>query len=364
MQAPDVAIIGGGVIGLAIAWQLAGAGMRVTVYERDRLGGQASGAAAGLLAPVSEHLTPDDFLALGIASLRSYPDFVSAVREESGIDPELVQSGVLRVALSDGEAETLSRTATGTLQTVVLDAQAARELEPALSPQTVSGLFAPDESHVASPRLVAALGVAARRRGARILEGTPVGRIIRDKDRVVGVETPSGPEPAGAVVLAAGAWSAVLTGPALGVTPIRGQILALEGNTAPLSRPVFGAGSYLAPKRDGTIWAGATEDRAGFSPYPTARGVRTILAGAERLAPAVAEAAFVRAWAGLRPATPDRLPILGRAADGLVLATGHHRNGILLAPITAEIVAALVLGNPPPIDLGPFSPDRFAPRET
>jgi glycine oxidase len=361
MSAADVVVIGGGVIGLATAWRLAGAGIRVRVFEQDRLGGQASGAAAGLLAPVSEHLTPDDFLALGIASLRAYPSFVEAIRDESGIDPELVRSGVLRVALSDDEAETVRRLPTGGLDATRLDGREVRDLEPAIAPSVVGGLLLAEESHVSSPRLVAALAAAARRRGVAIVEGAPVSRLLREAGRITGVETPLGPTRASAVVLAAGAWSGLFPRLGVPVTPIRGQILSLDAGAVTLVRPVFGVGAYLVPKRDGAIVAGATEDHAGFAAVPTARGVRTVLAGAERLVPELGEAPFLRAWAGLRPATPDRLPILGHAEAGLILATGHYRNGILLAPITAESITALVLGNAPPIDLAPYAPDRFAP---
>jgi glycine oxidase len=363
MTRPDVAIVGGGVIGLAVAWRLARDGMQVVVFERERVGGQASGAAAGLLAPVSEHLTPDEFLAFGIASLRAYRAFVEALREESGIDPELVESGVLRVALTDEEAETLRRLPTGGLTAEILDSHQTRDIEPTVAPAVVSSLFVREECHVSSPRLVTALAVAARRRGAIIHEGAPASRLLRDGDRVVGMETPQGRTLAETVVVAAGAWSGLLAGMALPVTPIRGQIVALEVGAAALGRPLFGVGAYLVPKRDGAIIAGATEDRAGFAAAATVRGVRSVLAGAERLAPALAECPFVRAWAGLRPATPDRLPILGRTPDGVILATGHYRNGILLAPTTAELVAALIHGAPPPVSLDLYAPERFAPVE-
>lgn len=350
-------------IGLAVAWRLVRDGLQVAVFERERVGGQASGAAAGLLAPVSEHLTPDEFLDFGIASLRAYPAFVDALREESGIDPELVGGGVMRVALSDEEAETLRRLPTGGLTAELLDSQHTRELEPAVAPAVVNSLLVHEECHVSSPRLVTALAVAARRRGAAIHEGEPVHRLLREGDRIVGIETPQGRTLARTVVVAAGAWSGLLAGLALPVTPIRGQIVALEVGAAPLSRPLFGVGAYLVPKRDGAIIAGATEDRAGFAAAATARGVRSVLAGAERLAPALADCPFLRAWAGLRPATPDRLPILGRTPDGVILATGHYRNGILLAPTTAELVAALIHGATPSLRLDLYAPDRFAPVE-
>ncbi|MCS6800587.1 MAG: glycine oxidase ThiO [Chloroflexota bacterium] len=363
MSSPDVAIVGGGVIGLAVGWRLASAGMRVAVFERERVGGQASGAAAGLLAPVSEHLTPDEFLAYGIASLRAYPAFVEALREESGVDPELVAGGVLRVALTAEEAETLHRLPTGDLSAEILDSRQVLELEPAVAAAAVGGLLVHEESHVSSPRLVAALAAAARRRGALIHEGVPVSQFIWQGDRVVGIETPQGQVAAGEVVVAAGAWSGLLARLTLPVTPIRGQIVSLDVGALMLSRPLFGVGAYLVPKRDGTIAVGATEDRAGFAATPTARGVRAVLTGAERLVPAVADCAFLRAWAGLRPATPDRLPILGRMTEGLILATGHYRNGILLAPMTAECVAALILSGEPPLPLDLYAPGRFAPVE-
>ncbi|MFN8533576.1 MAG: glycine oxidase ThiO [Dehalococcoidia bacterium] len=362
-ETTEVAIVGGGIIGLAIAWELAGRGKRVIVLEQGRVGGQASGAAAGLLAPATEQLEPAGFLGLGIASLRAYPTFCAEIQEGSGIDPELELSGVLRVAFDEPSAEQLNKlVGAGGLRSSLLTAADARQLEPGLGPDVVAGLLIHDEGHVHSPRLVEALGRAARRRGVVIREGTPVVGIVGRNGMTV--ESFDGTLTAETVIVAAGAWTGLFPEMRGAVFPVRGQIAAVKPGHTTIQRPVFAPGAYLVPKRDGSIAVGATEDQAGFADAPTLRGVRTILAGGERLAPALGDAAFVRAWAGLRPATPDLLPILGALAPGLVVASGHYRNGILLAPITARHIADLVLGLPSTADLAPFVPGRPALRNS
>lgn len=366
--APDVAIVGGGVIGCAIAYQLVSAGATVTVCERGQVGGQASGAAAGMLAPLAECRAPSPFLDLASASLQRFPALAERLRAETGLDIELVRSGLLRVAVSDDEAEELRRAlawkqAAG-YSVEWLDAAGARECEPSLGPNVVGAVWSPAEQHVASPRLVAALAQAAGRAGAQFRLGTPVGEFLRQGDRIAGVVTADGSLPAGHVVVATGAWTGLLGQRLdlnLPVAPIRGQILALETLPQPLHHIVYAKAAYFVPKPDGSVVVGATEDAAGFDARVTVQGLSRLLNAVAPLLPGLAGAAFGRAWAGLRPHAPDHWPLLGPAPGlrNLTVASGHYRNGILLSPITGELIADLVLtGRAEPL-LSAFDPGRF-----
>lgn len=333
-----VVVVGGGVIGAACAERLARAGHRVVLLERDRLGAHASGAAAGLLAPHTEAMGGD-----GAQSLAMFPDLAARLRAETGIDIEYVAGESISPALDDREMATLRDQAVAAGGRWV-DAIEARRLEPALHPATWgAAIYA--ESQVTPPRLTRALAAAAARRGARILEGTPALAI-----EAGGVRHPNGFEPADVVVLAAGPWSPQLAAPLgieVAVWPSRGQLVRLRpaaGNPVPLRRMVTHGGRYLVPKPDGTIVAGSTEEAAGFDARVTAEGLETLLGFTRQVAPVLSDATPEWLFAALRPATADGLPIVGAVAEhpGLVLATGHNRNGILLAPITAERVAAAI----------------------
>jgi glycine oxidase len=377
----DVVVVGGGIIGLSLAWQLAREGVAVVVLERGQIGGQATGAAAGMLAPLAEAREPSPFVALALASLHLYPGIATALYEEVGLDVELRGPGMLRVALTDGEAEALRQEwawqREAGLRMEWLSGEDARRLEPALAPEVRAAIFSPEERHVEPRRLVRAWGLAAAARGVRVREGTVAtgfetrrgGRSAAS--RVTAVLTGETRTPCGALVVAGGAWSGEVAGwlgARLPVFPVRGQILALACLPPPVRHTIYTHTGYLVPKADGRVVVGATEDHAGFDARPTASGMGRLLTMAPALVPALAEAPFESAWAGLRPATADRLPLLGPLPgwENVLLATGHYRNGILLAPITAERLAEYIVNGCDaglaPVDplLRPFLPDRFS----
>jgi glycine oxidase len=371
----DVVVVGGGIIGLSLAWQLAGEGASVVVLERGQIGGQATGAAAGMLAPLAEAREPSPFVALALASLHLYPGIAAALYEEVGLDVELRGPGMLRVALTDGEAEALRQEwawqREAGLRMEWLTGEEARRLEPALAPEVRAAIFSPEERHVEPRRLVRAWGLAAAARGVRVREGTIATGFETWRSRVTAVLTGETRTPCDALVVAGGAWSGEVAGwlgARLPVFPVRGQILALACLPPPVRHTIYTHTGYLVPKADGRVVVGATEDQAGFDARPTASGMGRLLTMAPALVPALAEAPFESAWAGLRPATADRLPLLGPLPgwENVLLATGHYRNGILLAPITAERLAEFIVNGcgagRTPVDslLRPFLPDRFS----
>ena len=392
----DVAIVGGGVVGCAVAFALAREGRSVHLFERERLAGEASGAAAGMLAPLAEeHLARKrasdpvgeaaPLLRAAFESLRAFPSLCDELRERGGVDPQWLPSGLLRVALDDAGRELLRRAVPseiGAAGLAWLDASDARALEPGLAPQTEGALWSPLEGNVRSAELTKAYAASARALGARISEGTPVVEFLTRGDRVEGVRSSEGVTRAAETVLCAGAWSGgSAAGPriplpaqwpeGLPIEPIRGQILSLQANeSAPLGsvaipspRPiVWGPGAYIVPKSDGSRVVGATMERVGFDRSTTAAGIRQLLDAAPRLLPHLASARLLSTWAGLRPGSPDGLPLIGRVAgrEGLILAAGHHRNGVLLSWLTAGWVAAIAAGKALPPAAEACEPERFA----
>jgi glycine oxidase len=363
----DVVVIGAGVQGTSVALRLAQAGRSVTVLERAVPGAEASSAAGGILSPGVEAVEPGPFYALCRASLARYAAFVADVEQLSGMSTGLRFLGTLEVALDDDHAKVLAARAEKILRhglpVEVLDDAAARRLEPALSPETRGALFFPDEGSL-DPRLLArATYVAASRAGARFVTGQ-VRRIVVEGGRAVGVEHESGRIEAGAVVLAAGSWSMQVEGNGLppgSVRPVRGQIALLDTRPPLLSRVVFSGHGYVVPRPDGRVLSGSTMEEVGFEKAVTAGGLRHVLDVAMGIAPALERAPVVETWANFRPASPDGEPILGPGTvPGLLYATGHTRNGILLTPVTADAIAAAILGTTAPVDLAPFSPARLA----
>ncbi len=363
MRSSDIAIIGGGVIGLSIAWRLAAQGATVTVLDSGEPG-QATQAAAGMLAPLAECRAPSSLLPLALDSLRRYPDFAAALREQTGMDISLCGPGLLRVARTEDEEDALCRTHSwqrdAGLPLRWLSGDEARVLEPSLCPQVRAAVLSLDERHVPPRRLHRALQAACLQSRVRLLHCT-VTEFNCERARVTCVQTAQGRIPCGEVVIAGGAWSAELAArlkAAFPVRPVRGQTVTLRP-TVPLRHTLYSPNGYLVPRPDGTVLAGATEEDAGFDARPTAEGVASLLLSAMSLVPALAEAAWDNVRVGLRPVTPDGMPLLGRVPgwENVSVAAGHGRNGILLAPLTADALADWLLRAAPPPPA--FSAARF-----
>jgi glycine oxidase len=372
----DVVVVGGGVIGLSSAWRLAQRGAAVTVVDADP-SAAASDVAAGMLAPVTEaRLGEEPLLALNRASWARWPGFAAEVAEAAGRPVGYRADGTLVVALDADDRAVLDELAARHrlmgLDVTPLRGREARSLEPGLAPGTRAGLLAASERSVDPPALVTALRLAARAAGATLVEGT-VERVVVDGDRATGVALAGGTVvPAATVVLAAGCASGSVAGvPDAArppVRPVKGQILTLRQDPAdPLvSRTVRGlvrgSSIYLVPRDDGRLVVGATVEERGWDRRATAGGAYELLRDALALVPGLDDAELVAVRTGLRPGSPDDLPMVGRSVvDGLVVATGHHRNGILLTPVTAEAVAAAVTGETVPPEVAPCDPRRFAP---
>jgi glycine oxidase len=348
MSRPDAVVVGAGVIGCAVAFELARRGLSVELLERDGLASQASGAAAGMLAPLAESREGDALRTWGWRSLEKLPALAADLLERSGIDSEWVPSGVLRVARREEDALRLQEQARSDAAYGVewIDAGAARAAAPGLAEDCLGAFFSPHEGHVRSPLLARAFARAAEQLGARLR----VGEVVRDP----------GALDAGAVVVCAGCWTPSL-GLELPIEPLRGQILSLDAPSPPFAPIVWERETYLVPKRDGSVVVGATEERVGFDCRTTTEGVAGLIEAAAALVPGLRRAAFRSAWAGLRPATPDALPAIGPVVgyERLFVAAGHHRNGVLLSPVTAELIADLVEGKELPADAAAFAPNRF-----
>lgn len=363
----DVVVIGGGVMGCASAWLLAESGARVVVLERSVPGAEASSAAAGILGAQVEAHAPGAMTDLSLASRERWTGFAERLRNATGIDVEQRTCGVLELASDAAGLDTIEAHATWQtelgLSVERLDQEAVRAIEPALEGPLAGGVRFAADGRVDPPKLLKALYVAARRAGARFSTGTYVRRVEHAAGRVSGVALEDGSTIGAAhVVVAAGSWSTLVAGLPLeagAVRPARGQIIELDVREPILRSVVFAPGCYLMPRDDGRLLVGSTLEFVGFRREVTARAVRDLLDAALRIVPALEGAAIGRTWSSFRPYTESGHPLLGPTPiAGLALATGHFRNGILLAPITAEIVRAVVLGRPPPLDLSPFSVAR------
>jgi glycine oxidase len=349
----DVVVVGGGVIGLATAWRLAQAGATVTVLERaERPPGGATRVAAGMLAPVGELTFGEpDLLELTLVAAELYPGFVAELEEASGIGTGYEARGALHVALDRDEAEQLRRVhdlqRRMGLEAEWLPPSGCRALEPGIAPSLSGGVIAPGEGSIDPRALCASLLAALREQAVEVRAGTEVSEAVVEEGRIAGVRTADGDTlRAASVVLACGAWSGrarwLPEGARPPVRPVKGQILELRapgGAPAPVGRIVASERVYMVPRGDGRLIVGATVEERGFDTAVTAGGVHELLREAYRLLPEVAEMELVEAMAGLRPGTPDNMPVVGPGAlDGLIIATGHHRNGILLAPLAAARV--------------------------
>ena len=376
--AVDVAVVGGGVIGLSVAWRAAQRGLSVRVLERDAAGSGASHVAAGMLAPVSEaEFGPagQRLLTLGLAAAARWPAFAAELEAAAGLTVGHATTGTLVVARDRDAAEALERRLTFLRSLDVradrLRPSQARELEPALAPTVRLGMLAPEDHSVDPRQVTAALARAAEAAGAEVVAPAPVQRVLvqgeGDAAQVTGVALASGVTvAAGAVVVAAGAWSAEIEGlPAAArapVRPVKGQILRLRDPAGPglVARVLRYEGGYLVPRGDGGYVLGATMEERGFETAPTAGGVLQILREARELVPGVTELELEEVGVGLRPGSPDNVPIVGPApVAGLYWAAGHHRNGVLLAPVTADIVADALTGADPSPLAHACAPERL-----
>jgi glycine oxidase len=366
----EVLIVGAGVVGLACAWRAARAGARVRVLERDRPAAGATGVAAGMLAPVGEASWGEEaLLALNQDSLRRWPGFARELEADAGEEIGFAECGALHVALDRDEAEALRRRhelhrRLG-LESAWLRGSECRRIEPGLATAVRGGVHARHEATVDPRRLAGALLAGLERRGASVESGAEVIAAERESGSWQLTVADGKGFAAPLLVIASGAWSGADWIPAEArppVRPVKGEILTLRGSRGePVSEGIVaGERVYVVPRSDGRLIVGATVEESGFDATVTAGGVHELLREAYRLLPEIAELELAETSAGLRPGTPDNAPLIGVAADGLIVATGHFRNGVLQAPVTADSVAALLDDRAPPHDLAPFSPVRFA----
>ncbi len=367
----DVVVTGGGVIGLSVARALALRGIRnVMVIERASLGSEASAAAAGMLAPQAEADCADDFFSLACKSRDLYPPFAEALREETGIDIELDTTGTLYLAFTEHDGEEIERrydwqTRAG-LPVQKLSAGDVHLLEPCISPNIRGGLRFPLDIQVENRRLVSALAESNKNHGVQIITGTTVESIRIGRSRIEGLETSSGFVSTPNVVVAGGAWTSFLKAtdkalPDLRIEPVRGQMICFEANPRVARHVIYSPRAYIVPRMDGRVLGGSTTEPVGFDRRVTAAGMHSILSHTLEICPVVSSLPIIDSWAGLRPRALDSLPVLGPYTEilGLFYATGHYRNGILLAPITGELIAeAIAEATVSPL-LGAFTPERF-----
>ncbi len=366
MKKFDVAIAGGGVIGGAIALELARAGLRVGVFDRQQPGQEASWASAGILSPAPENPGMIAIVPLGKASLSLYPEFIARVEEISGKSAGFRPKGTLEALFSqDAKAElsTIIALHHGLgLKAEPLRAEDARELEPALSAEVEAAVLRPDEASVDNRALTSAVLEAAERSGAEFFPGNGAREIWHAGKRCAGLVVQNENVEAKWTIIAAGCFSAAIKDAAAyaPVRPVKGQMAALRAEDLMIERVLWSDKIYLVPRNDGRIIAGATVERVGFDKRTTAGGIQKIFSAAIELAPGLANARVEETWAGLRPDSPDHLPILGPTdVEGLLMATGHFRSGILLTPITARLVREWITEQRVSLDWDRFSPLRF-----
>ena len=367
MKTFDAAIAGGGLIGCAIALELSRAGMRVALFDAREPGREASWASAGILSPAPENSAMLAMVPIGRASLAMYPEFVASVEETSGRPVGFRRKGTLETLFSRRAKEELNTIIAlhhglG-LKAEAISAEEARELEPDVSDQLEAAVLRPEEASVDNRLLASALLASLKRSGAQVFPGSPVRSVRRDGSSSSGFVLDDGEVvSAGHTIVAAGCFSSQIAGVQefAPVRPAKGQMVSLRCENVKLERVLWSERVYLVPRDDGRILAGATVEHVGFDKAVTASGIHSNLDAAMELVPALAGARIEETWAGLRPDTPDHLPIIGPTdLDGLLIATGHFRSGVLLTPITAKLVADFVAGLTPAVECERFSPLRF-----
>lgn len=371
-----VLIIGGGVIGLTLARELHKKGFKkITILERGELGRESSYAAAGMLAPQAETDEISPFFDLCSESNKLYPNFAEELLDETDIDIELDRSGTLYLAFSEKDVSEIRRRfewqSKAGLQVEHLTAQDARRAEPFISPDVLEGLFFPNDWQIENRRLLHALEKCAEINGIEIRENTEIKTLLIENGKIVGVETADEKFWAEKVIIATGAWTSLIkTGesfpPLPPVKPIRGQMLKFHTAKRLFQRVIYSPRGYIVPRKLGNILAGATVEDVGFDKTVTENGINTVWQNALEIVPSLASLPFDDKWAGLRPFSADGFPILGGfpGIEDLFVATAHYRNGILLAPITAKILAEKIAENRQSKYLDIFGVERFEVAES
>ncbi|WP_160719431.1 glycine oxidase ThiO [Bacillus sp. USDA818B3_A] len=364
----DVAIIGGGINGSSIAYQLSKIGKRVVIIERNQLAREASSAAAGMLAAQAEIEEDGPFFQLALKSQALFPALSKELFELTGMDIEFVQHGMIKIAENERMAKEVQQQAAFQSNwdpdIEWLDTHSLRELEPSLSPSIAGGMYLPNDGHVHPAKLSQAFAAGAKNLGAAILENTEVLAFIYEQDRIIGVKTTAGNIHCNQVVLATGAWASKLmqeTGLDIKVYPVKGECFSVKTNSPIINRTIFSdKRCYLVPKLNGEIYIGATQVDNTFDKKVTPEGIARLVERAVQLVPQIKDAPWERVWAGVRPQTGDGLPFIGEHPlwKGLFIAAGHYRNGILLSAVTGTLVADLLEGRPDENLLSAFRIDR------
>lgn len=368
-QTADVVVVGGGVIGCFIAYELSKAGLEVVVVEKGQVGAEASSAAAGLLVPL--HMAEEErtLFELHLASTKMFPVFVPELEEETGISVEHIQSGILRVALNE-EEETARLSQFQQLGEAFgmgitrLDATELHSLEPALAPAVNGGILSHDEAYINNGRLVLALARGASIRNARVHEGYLATGVRRTNGRFLALQTNEGKISAGHLVVATGAWSRIFCNAldmTIPVAPARGQMLAVTTIQRLLQRPINSSNGALVPRADGSVHVGATVEHVGFDKRNTPEAIADLLDRGTAIVPALSDGRVERMWSGFRPFCEDGLPVIGGLPkwENVSVATGHFTMGITGSPITAKIIKELIVDGHWDQSMEIFSPARF-----
>ena len=366
MDTYDAVIAGGGIIGASIALELAEAGLKVGLYDAREPGHEASWASAGMISPAPENPTMIPFMPMSLASVALYPEFIRKVEELTGANVGYRQGGALDVILDGNAQEELStiialQHGVG-LRAEALSAEHARQMEPALTEEMQAAIFRPDEASLDTRAFTDAVLEAARRRGVKIFAGNAAKATQKDGTRCKGLTLEKGQVGAKWTIIAAGCFSARIGGvePYAPVFPAKGQMMALRSVAVEIQHVIWLEHTYLVPRNDGRIIAGSTIERTGFDHDVTAGGMKKILNEALQMVPGLANARIEETWAGLRPDSPDHLPIIGPTdVEGLLIATGHFRSGILLAPVTARMIREWVTTQQVSVNWDRVNPMRF-----
>lgn len=371
-QRADVVIVGGGIVGCSIAFELAKASAQVCVLEQGRFGEESSAAAAGMLSGQHGVTNFGPRYHLHHEARELHATLAEELRDSTGLDVQFCRWGLLDLLFTPGEVRAADRCYTAQLQQGLRVERLSREetlrLEPALTSDLQGSIRFPDEAHVHNGRLTIALAEAARRVGAELRSGEAAVALLRQGDRLVGVQTPQGTIQAETVVVANGAWSSHLVrslGLVLPVRPMRGQMLAVRTVPRAVNQVIYGHHMYVVPRPDGETLIGATVEDIGFRKEVTLAGLEELVQAGRHIAPGIMHESVVRTWAGLRPGSPDGLPLVGPVDGlrGLVLAVGHYRNGILLGPLTGLLLKQLLVDGIRSPHLELLRPERFPIRQ-